>query len=80
MLDYPNPKMVEEFVENCKISTMGKTLLVDFSDSTSIAQLSALGKIHPEFTRYRKDTLAVCADTVKFFITADFLNSSHEKN
>ena len=79
MLDYPNPKMVEEFVESCKISTMGKTLLVDFSDSTSIAQLSALGKIHPEFTRYRKDTLAVCADTVKFFITADFLNSSHEK-
>lgn len=79
MLGYPNPRMVEEFVESCKISTMGKTLLVDFSDSTSIAQLSALGKIHPEFTRYRKDTLAVCADTVKFFITADFPNSSNEK-
>lgn len=77
MLDYPNFRMVKEF--SCKISTMGKTLLVDFSDSTSIAQLSALGKIHPEFTRYRKDTLAVCADTVKFFITADFPNSFHEK-
>lgn len=24
MLDYPNPRMVEEFVESCKISTMGK--------------------------------------------------------
>lgn len=77
MLDYPNFRMVKEF--SCKITTMGKTLLVDFSDSTSIAQLSALGKIHPEFTRYRKDTLAVCADTVKFFITADFPNSSNEK-
>lgn len=77
MLDYPNFRMVKEF--SCKITTMGKTLLVDFSDSTSIAQLSALGKIHPEFTRYRKDTLALCADTVKFFITADFPNSFHEK-
>lgn len=77
MLDYPWGR--DGFVESCKIGILGKALHVDFRDSASIAQLSALGKIHPEVNRFQRDTLADFGRNIQFLLTVDFPQSSHEK-
>lgn len=77
MLDYPWGR--DGFVESCKIGILGKVLHVDFRDSASIAQLSALGKIHPEVNRFQRDTLADFGRNIQFLLTVDFPQSSHEK-
>lgn len=67
-------------IDSCTIRLFEKTLLIDFRDSTSVAQLSAWGKMmHPEVIRFRKDTLVDVENTIRFFLTVDFPNSSHEK-
>lgn len=69
----------EKNMDSCEVVYMDKTLKLNFRDSASVGLLSELCKIHPEVIRFQKDTLAVCADTIKFFLTVDLPNPSHEK-
>lgn len=69
----------EDSGERFYVSVVGKTVLVDFADSTSVAQLAPLNSICPEVTRFRMDTLVNSSQNVWFSLTVDFPKSTHTK-
>lgn len=69
----------EDSGEKLYVSVVGKTVLVDFADSTSVAQLPSLNSICPEVTRFRMDTLVNSSQNVWFSLTVDFPKSTHAK-
>lgn len=73
------PWHCDEIFERCLISSIGKKLWLDFKDSASVAQLASWGKVHPDISRFRKDTLADFGRMVLLSLTVDFPKKSHEK-
>ena len=80
IITYAPMLTIDSFGSGCKykfyVSIVGKTMLVDFSDASSLRALSSLSKELPSFKNYSFDSTADYNERVSYYITVDFPKSS----
>ena len=80
IITYAPTLTIDSFASSCKykfyVSIVGKTMLVDFSDASSLRTLPSLLKELSSFSGYSFDSIAGFGRSVSYSITVDFPKSS----
>lgn len=80
ILTYDPTLTIDSFASGCKykfyVSIVGKTMLVDFSDTSSLRALSSLSKELSSFKGYSFDSIAGFGRSVRYSITVDYPKAS----